>query len=207
MILAPHHATRLLASGDRHDFRVVNDFARRTPWLHGPVTAYAKYGVVLFGVLLVLAWWQARSERDPLRVARALLAGVGVLLAVAVNQPIVHGVNEKRPFAQLPHVLMLVSRSADASFPSDHATMAGAAAVGLFLVNRRLGVLAGVLAVLMAAARVYVGAHFPIDVLAGLAVGAAVAFLVQLLATPLARAIARLGTTRLSPLVARRESV
>lgn len=45
----------------------------------------------------------------------------------------------------------------------------------MWLAHRRLGVLAIVLAVSLAAARVYVGTHYPGDVLAGLALGAAVA--------------------------------
>lgn len=32
----------------------INDFARSTGWLHGPVTAWAKYGIVLFALLLVI---------------------------------------------------------------------------------------------------------------------------------------------------------
>lgn len=64
--------------------------------------------------------------------------------------------------------------------------MAGAVAVGLLFVNRRLGVLATVLALLMAMTRVYVGAHFPADVLAGLVLGGLVAAIVQLPAPRLA---------------------
>ncbi len=179
----------LALTGDTSDFLRVNDLSRHTGWLHAPAAAYATYGVVLFGALLVGGFLLARSQGDPLRMARALLAGAGVLAAVAVNQPIVHAVGERRPYDVLPHVLVLVHRSADASFPSDHATMAGAVAAGLLLVDRRLGATACVAALLMAAARVYVGAHFPVDVLAGLAVGAAVALLVQLLAPTLARGV------------------
>jgi undecaprenyl-diphosphatase len=39
--------------------------------------------------------------------------------------------------------------------------MAGAITAGLWLVNRQLGVLSAIAAVAMAAARVYVGAHYP----------------------------------------------
>lgn len=188
-------------SGDRHDFRVVNDFARHTGWLHGTMTLYAKQGVVLFAVLLLVGYLLARRVGSSLLVARSLLAGAGVLVAVAVNQPIVHTVNETRPFRALPHVLLLVSASTDGSFPSDHATMAGAVAVGLFYINRKLGVVAAVAAVLMAFARVYVGAHYPVDVLAGLALGAVVAALVQLATAPLASVLAKLASGRLRPLI------
>lgn len=187
----------LLASGDRSDFEHVNRFAQRTTWLHGAFRFYANDGVVLFALLLIAGYLLARSRRDPLLMARSLLAGAGVLLAIAVNQPIVHAINEQRPYTQLPGALVLVHRSLDGSFPSDHATMAGAAAAGLLLLDRRLGAVAAVAALLMAFTRVYVGAHFPIDVLAGLALGAAVAVLLQLAAPALARVIRRLESTPL----------
>ena len=180
-----------LALGDRHDFLIINALARRTPEWHTVAVGYASLGVVAFGVLLVTGYLLARRSGQALCVARSLLAGLGVLVAVAVNQPIVHAVGEARPFQQLPGVLVLVHRSADASFPSDHAVMAGAAAVGLLHVSRRLGLIGCVGALLMAFDRVYVGAHFPLDVLAGLAVGGCVAALTQLLGRPLAAALER----------------
>jgi membrane-associated phospholipid phosphatase len=151
--------------------------------------------VLLFGALLVVGFFVARASGDLLRMARALLAGAGVLLAVALNQPIVHAVNERRPYVAIPHVLVLVHRSVDASFPSDHATMAGATAAGLLLVSRRLGAAAVVAALVMAFTRVYVGAHFPVDVVAGLVVGAVVAVLLQLAAPLVARLLGRLQRT------------
>lgn len=54
--------------------------------------------------------------------------------------------------------------------------------MGLLLVSRRLGAVAAVAAVLMAAVRVYVGAHYPLDVVAGLALGAVVVVVGWLLA-------------------------
>jgi len=134
-----HTYAVLLASGDIADFTSVNDFARTTSWLHTPLAAYASDGVVLFAVLLLVGYLLARTAGRPMMMARALLAGIGVLLAVAVNQPIVRAVNEARPYTQLPHALLLVHRSIDASFPSDHATMSGAVATGLLCVHRWLG--------------------------------------------------------------------
>jgi membrane-associated phospholipid phosphatase len=154
----------------------VNTFARHTGWLHGAVAAYAMYGVVLFGVLLVAGVLLARRGSDR-ALAAAGWAPVAMLLAVAVNQPIGGWINEARPYATHPHLLVLATRTSDFSFPSDHAVMAGAVAAGLLLVSRRLGLAAVVAAVVMAFARVYIAAHYPWDVAAGLAEGAAVAVL------------------------------
>ena len=183
---------------NRRLFDDVNTFARDTSWLHGPMTAYAKYGVVLFGLLLAIGVISSRY-----RTARTLAASVwacaAVLVAVAVNQPIVHAAHEARPYTGHPNVLVLVARSADLSFPSDHSVMAGAAAAGLLIVSRRLGLVMLVAAVSMAFARVYVGAHYPGDVLVGLFVGAVVgAFGWLLIRRPLTHAAEWLRTrTRL----------
>src|SRR2546430_14655888 len=124
----------------------INHFARATGWLHPAMVAYAGYGVVVFALLLVAGWWLARRSGQPRVMAAALCAGAATLLAVAINQPIVGAVARARPYTAHPGLLVLAHRSADFSFPSDHATMAGAAALGLWLVSPWLGALAAVAA-------------------------------------------------------------
>lgn len=188
---------------NRHDFQVVNNFARHTGWLHPVLIGYAKDGLVWFAVLLVAGWWIARRRGQPRLMAAAVSAGIATLVAVGVNQPIVNHVAEKRPYLLMPHALLLVGRSADFSFPSDHAVMAGAVAAGLLLVYRRLGLLALLSALLMAFARVYVGAHWPDDVLAGLILGIAVALVgFLILDRPLTWLVSRGQHTPLRPLLA-----
>ena len=183
-------------------FLSVNDFARSTPWLHGPLVLYAGYGLVVFAGLLAAGWWIARKAGDPVRMAAALWAPAGMLLALAVNQPIVAAVNESRPYASLPDILVLATPTTDPGFPSDHAVMAGAVVAGLFLVDRRLGWVAAAAAALMAFSRVYIAAHYPLDVAAGLLLGAAVSmagyFLLRRVLLRLVRAV---QDSRLRPLV------
>lgn len=179
-------------------FREVNHLARVTPWLHTPARLYAEYGVAVFAGLLLLSWWLARRDGDLARVAAALWAPVGALVALGINQLLVAAIAEPRPYSVLPHALVLVSRSSDYAFPSDHAVMAGAVAAGVLLARRRLGLVVTALAVLMAATRVYVGAHFPLDVVAGLLVGALVALVSYAVARPAVLALVqRLATVPL----------
>jgi len=181
-------------------FDLVNHFARDTPWLHAAVLAYAGYGVILFALLLVGGWWIGR--RDASTLAAAVWAPFGMLLAVGIAQPIAAAVREPRPYTTLHGILVLAAPSADPSFPSDHATMAGAVAAGLLLVSRRLGLFAVVAAVLMAAARVYIAAHYPLDVITGLALGATVTLLgFVVLRRPVEAVLSWLGRTPLRPLL------
>jgi len=66
-------------------FTDVNELSADTPWLHAPFRFFAEYGVVLFAALLLLSWWLARGERDLARVAAAVWAPVGALLAIGLN--------------------------------------------------------------------------------------------------------------------------
>ena len=182
-------------------FLRINAFSADTPWLHGPAAAYATYGILVFGLLMVAGWWVAR-RRDVRVMASALLVPVAALAAFAAQQVVVMLVSEARPYAVHPDAIVLIGRTTDPSFPSDHACLTGAIAAGLFFVDRRLGWTATALAILMAATRVYVGAHWPLDVVAGLALGAAVSIaVIVLLRTPVSRLVARLRTSRLSPLL------
>jgi membrane-associated phospholipid phosphatase len=163
----------------------VNDLARHTAWLHGVIRGYATYGLVLFAALMLTALLMHRTGADR-RLAAAGWSALATLIAVGLNQPLVALFAEPRPYTAHPHLLVLAMRSSDGSFPSDHAVMAGSAAAGLWLASRLLGAIASVAAVAMAFSRVYIAAHYPWDVVAGLAFGALVALLGWfLLRTPL----------------------
>jgi undecaprenyl-diphosphatase len=187
-------------------YRAVNRLAARTGWAHALFIAYAKYGVVLFAALLVAGWWLARRANID-AVAGVVWAGAGALVALGVGQVIGHAIDRARPYAVMPTAHVLITRTSDFSFPSDHATAVGAVAAGLWLVHRRLGVLAAGLAVVMAFARVYVGAHYPGDVAGGLLLGAGIVVALHgAAAKMLAPVLGRLARSPLRLLVAPRHA-
>ncbi|GAA1713350.1 hypothetical protein GCM10009765_73040 [Fodinicola feengrottensis] len=186
-------------------FLQINQFAAATPWVHGFMAAYALWGG-LVGLVLVLGccWWRVRRERDGYRsMAGVLATGLSGVVALAVSSYLLGPlINRPRPFVAMPHVLQLLPHAADSSFPSDHAMVAGALAAGILLIHRRLGLVAVVFACLLAFARVYVGVHYPSDVISGLLIGFAVtaALMIPLVAA-LAPLLVRLARTPLRPLL------
>jgi undecaprenyl-diphosphatase len=104
-----------------------------------------------------------------------VLGTASAALALLVNQPIAHLVDRTRPYLEHPaHAHLLIARSHDPSFPSDHATGAFALAFGIWLYDGTIGAILLVLAALLSFSRVYVGTHYPGDVVAGALIGAAV---------------------------------
>ncbi|WP_411152829.1 phosphatase PAP2 family protein [Streptomyces sp. A30] len=180
------------------------DLARHSPaWLDDTVSAWSTYGLGLFAVLMAIGWWHARRAGATTSLI-ALAVPFVVLVAYAVNTGLKLLVREDRPCQSL-HVTPLEACPApgDWSFPSNHAAIAAAAAVALLFVSRRLGAVAVVAACVMAVSRVWVGAHYPHDVVAGVAVGAVVALLAMTALRRNPQALAqRIAASRLRPLLA-----
>ncbi|HPU40279.1 MAG TPA: phosphatase PAP2 family protein [Microthrixaceae bacterium] len=187
-------------------YRWINRLADRTHWAHGLFKANAGFGIALFAVLLAISYVDGRQHDDLTAVAASVWAGAAALVALGIGQVIGGAIDRARPYQTMTNVHLLVDRTTDFSFPSDHATAAGAVAVGLLFANRRWGIVASVLAVLMAFTRVYVGAHYPGDVLAGLALGGIVAAAGWFIIVPILRRLAEwLAGTWLQALVKKAE--
>jgi undecaprenyl-diphosphatase len=128
--------------------------------------ASAKYLPIVFALALVALWlsWRPGNQRG------AFLAGASALIALGLGQLIGKALPRPRPY--LSHTVhQLIPPSLDTSFPSDHAILGFAVAVMIWKYNKRAGVALLVLATLMAIARVFVGAHYPGDVLGGAMLG------------------------------------
>lgn len=76
-----------------------------------------------------------------------------------------------RPFAEIGALIPLIAKPTDFSFPSGHTTASFAVAlVMLRMLPKKIGIPAVVLAALVAFSRLYLGVHYPTDVLAGFVV-------------------------------------
>ncbi|MFD4477068.1 MULTISPECIES: phosphatase PAP2 family protein [unclassified Streptomyces] len=174
-------------------YRDVTDFAHDTPtWFQHLAEVWTELGLLLFGVLFIAAWWRARRG-DPRALAIAVLAPLVTAVAYVCSELLKSAIDEERPCRAVSGALTSIVECpayGDWSFPSNHSTIAGAAAVGLALAWPRIAALTLPMAVLMAFSRVFVGVHYPHDVLVGLLLGAAITFVLVRLATrPVARVV------------------
>lgn len=140
--------------------------------------AVATYAQIVFGLGLAVQWFLPAADAAIRleRRRRVVLAVLAAALALAMAQLPGMFYFRQRPFAAQPGVHLLLDRSPDASFPSDHAT--GAAALSYLLAfESPLWVLGSWgLTALLAFARVFAGTHYPSDVLAGTVLGLTVSW-------------------------------
>src|SRR5258706_3801528 len=162
---------------DAFIFQQINGLAGQNPLLDNFMILCARYLPIVFALFLAGLWLShaARQQRG------AFLAGVSALFALGVAQIINAIFLRARPYTVYPTNL-LVDRTSDPSFPSDHATLAFAIAAFVWQFNRKVATILLGLALLQGFARVYVGAHYPGDVVGGGVLGIIVSLIVDNLA-------------------------
>jgi undecaprenyl-diphosphatase len=161
----------LLTSLDTRAFEIVNGK------LHNPVldvvmpflTTQEHWYPILAGLAIALIVWGGKRGR----MAAAMLV-IAVALADQVSCSILKPIfSRARPPLALPadHVRLLVHTSEAFSFPSAHAANSFAMASVVAWRLKRLAPLAYAIAAVVAYSRVYVGIHYPLDVIGGAVVG------------------------------------
>ncbi|MBA3261085.1 MAG: phosphatase PAP2 family protein, partial [Thermoleophilaceae bacterium] len=157
-------------------YKQLNGLTDRHRALEEILRFIAEDGQLLFLVLLAALFfargkWRSRNARHGV-----VAAGFSALLALGVAQLVASLWDRPRPYEAHPgEAHLLLPPSPDPSFPSDHAAGAYAIAVAILLRHRKAGVVALILATLVAVARVALGTHYPTDVLGGAALGAVAA--------------------------------
>ncbi|CAH0542916.1 undecaprenyl-diphosphatase [Vibrio marisflavi] len=133
---------------------------------------FAKYFIVLVPIILIIGWLRGDEGTKKLVV----MAGMSAIIGLIVNSLFGLVWFHPRPFAIhlgtnfLPH-------SNDSSFPSDHLTFFWSVAVS-FALSRQTRLLGGALIVLglpVAWARIYLGVHYPFDMIGSFVVAIAAA--------------------------------
>jgi undecaprenyl-diphosphatase len=136
------------------------------------LTYAGSFGLLWLGIAVVLSRFSWRRPWLVLRVA------ISILVAEMVSGLLKAAIERDRPPLANPDPEPLVRLPATHSFPSGHATVSFACATVLGLAIPRLRWPLLALAALVALSRVYVGVHYPLDVLAGGVLGVVLGFIV-----------------------------
>lgn len=129
------------------------------------ITSLAKGGIIwIIAAVLLLIF--KKTRKTGVSVALALIGGL-----IIGNLILKNVVGRIRPYDFNEGIEILVARLSDFSFPSGHTLASFEAATVLMIRDKRLGVPALVLAVIIAFSRLYLYVHYPTDVLAGIILG------------------------------------
>lgn len=147
------------------------------------VTTLGDGGVlwIITGVLLlaVPAVKKESNEHVKMRNMMAICMFFALILNyICGNLVIKNIVQRPRPYKIDTSVIPLITPS-EYSFPSGHTSSSFAAACAIFLYHRRAGIVAFMMAALIAFSRMYLFVHYPTDILGGIVLGIACAVIVR----------------------------
>lgn len=136
------------------------------------ITHLADSGIIWIVIAIVFLFFKS-TRKSGLMIGLALIMGL-----IIGNLVLKQAVARIRPYEINSTVTLLIDKLSDYSFPSGH-TLASFEAAGVLLLTdrKRFGYPALVLAVLIAFSRLYLYVHFPTDVLAGVILGLAFAYI------------------------------
>lgn len=157
--------------------QAINRLAGTNGGLDFAMTSISAVGIPLLVLAVAGQWWRGPDRWHNRHILVA--SGFSFLLGLAINQAVLVFIFRLRPYdAGVTH--LLIARSTDPSFPSDHATAAMSIAAA-FLIHgaRRSGFWYLAAALLMMFSRVYIGIHYVGDVIGGAATGIVAAVLVH----------------------------
>ncbi|MXY47649.1 MAG: phosphatase PAP2 family protein [Chloroflexi bacterium] len=163
----------MLADADKALFLWINALVGHAPVIDAMMSRLASDYLVPvgMGLTLVALWFVGSDDRERMRHQIGMFTA---LTAMALSSLVVFICNalffRPRPFDGLDDVSLLFYMPTDSSFPSNSAAVAFAIAAGVWCINRHLGIVLFVAAAVYGFSRIYVGVHYPADILGGIAI-------------------------------------
>ena len=161
---------------DFYLFQQINQFAGKWDCLDNLGIFLAEYSGYLLILILLSFLFFGKNKKHRIMVVQAL--GAAILARMVITNIIRIIYHRPRPFIS-HQVNLLLEHSAEGSFPSGHAAFFFAISAIVYFFNKKAGIFFFIISFLMGIARVFVGIHYPRDILAGIFVGVFSAWLVN----------------------------
>lgn len=165
-------------------FAHIAAFGSKTPWADPFFLALSYWFFYLvLAAVFVRIFWKIAMAKSFIEKKKFFLEGLVLIFSVLITWIVVTLVKAlvaaPRPFEVIDGIRTLHSSGLGDSFPSGHTAMAAAIAGAIKPYHHRAGMLLILFALLVGISRVYLGVHFPIDVIAGFLIGLVIADLVR----------------------------
>ncbi|WP_184664257.1 phosphatase PAP2 family protein [Texcoconibacillus texcoconensis] len=160
---------------DHQLFHWLHGFSNQYDWLDAVMMAMTEHGPTFFALSLVVVFiYHLVKNHWQNTFATFTVAGLSMGATVGIGFLIKELYYRDRPFITY-ELELLITHNEASSFPSNHTLAAFAIAFAIFYVYRKLGVAYLVLAALMGLSRIYLGHHYPVDVISAAVIAVVVA--------------------------------
>ena len=158
-------------------FTYINNLAGKWVCLDGIAIFFAQYLIYFLVAGAILLFFFIKKQE---RIRYLILIASSVILSRLVITELIRLFwHRSRPFVDYS-VNQLIEHSASGSFPSGHVAFLFALSAAIYFFSKKIGWLFFILSFLIGAARVFVGIHYPMDILGGIIIGVLSAMVLRL---------------------------
>jgi undecaprenyl-diphosphatase len=144
-------------------FRTINDLGKEYTYLNNFFIFMAEYMVFVLAFIALIFWFTRREENRMMIIS----ATISFILAEMMGKIAGTLHSNNQPFAELSNVNKLIEKAVDNSFPSDHTILFFAFCMTFFMYQKRWRYIWIMLALVVGISRIWVGVHYPADVIVG----------------------------------------
>lgn len=155
-------------------FRMVNDIGKEHTYLNSVFSFIAEYLVIFLALSILFIWFSRNKENRKMIIC----ATITFICSIILGKILGLFYSNYQPFVELSDVNLLIEKEVDNSFPSDHTILFFSYCFSFWLFKRGIWILSLLVATLVGISRIWVGVHYPFDVLTSIIISFTIASLI-----------------------------